>query len=189
MAAVFIPSRMSAGRYAEAVGLSPDGKTLAIKDDKFLYFRDAATGKELRKIKYLTDSGGGRSLTDWLTFTPDGKQIAATLMGNAIHLIDVETGKVKRTFDRRAAASRLRLLPRRQADGDRRVRPGEGCLLRPAMGGRHGERTTALCDRARSQPERHQTSARVLARRDDARRRRLGRRSAPSLGGRPPARS
>src|SRR5262249_29301499 len=33
----------------EAVGLSPDGKTLAARDDEFLYFWDAETGKELRK--------------------------------------------------------------------------------------------------------------------------------------------
>jgi RNA polymerase sigma factor (sigma-70 family) len=92
------------GSYTEAVGLSPDGKTLAVKDDKFLYFRDAATGKELRKLKYLSDAGGGRSITNWMTFTPDGKQVAATLMGSAINLIDVETGAVKRTLDRGAAA-------------------------------------------------------------------------------------
>src|SRR5262245_49775002 len=54
------------GSSIEAVGLSPDGKTLATKDDKFLSFRDAATGKELRKVKYLPDSGGGRSVTNWL---------------------------------------------------------------------------------------------------------------------------
>src|SRR5207249_2667086 len=89
--------------YTEAVSLSPDGKTLAVKDNKFLCFRDAATGKELRKLKYLPDAGGGRSPTNWMTFTPDGKQIAATLMGSAVHLIDVETGEVKKTFDRGAA--------------------------------------------------------------------------------------
>src|SRR5262249_35248426 len=33
------------GREIEAVGLSPDGKTLAARDDAFLYFWDAATGK------------------------------------------------------------------------------------------------------------------------------------------------
>jgi WD40 repeat protein len=93
------------GSYTEAVGLSPDGKTLATKDDKYVYFRDAATGKEIRKLKYLPESGGGRSPTDWLTFTPDGKQLAATLMGTAVQLIDVETGEVKRTFEK-AAASR-----------------------------------------------------------------------------------
>jgi RNA polymerase sigma factor (sigma-70 family) len=87
------------GSYTEAVALSPDRKTLATKDDKFVYLRDAATGKELRKVKYLPESGGGRSVTDWLTFTPDGKQLAAVLMGNAIRLIDVGTGHVTRTFE------------------------------------------------------------------------------------------
>jgi RNA polymerase sigma factor (sigma-70 family) len=86
--------------YIEAVGLSSDGKTLATKDDKYIYFRDAATGKEIRKVKYLPGSGGGRSITDWLTFTPDGKQVAATLMGQAVQLIDVGTGQVTRTFER-----------------------------------------------------------------------------------------
>jgi RNA polymerase sigma factor (sigma-70 family) len=95
------------GAYAEhpeAVDLSPDGKTLATRDDKFLYFWDAATGKELRKVKYLPASGGGRSPTEWLTFTPDGKQVAVTMMGTAVHLIEVETGALKRTFDLAAAA-------------------------------------------------------------------------------------
>jgi RNA polymerase sigma factor (sigma-70 family) len=87
------------GTYTEAVGLSPDGKTLATKDDKFLYFRDAATGKETRKVKYLPESGGGRSIPDWVTFTPDGKQVATILMGDAIRLIDVATGEVTRTFE------------------------------------------------------------------------------------------
>jgi WD40 repeat protein len=93
------------GWNIEAVGVSPDGKTLATKDSKFLYFHDAATGKELRKLKYLPDSGGSRAVTDWLTFTPDGKQLAATLMGDAVQLIDVETAKVIRTFERGWAAS------------------------------------------------------------------------------------
>jgi RNA polymerase sigma factor (sigma-70 family) len=93
------------GSNVEAVGLSPDGKTLATKDDRFLSFRDAATGKELRRLKYLPDSGGSRAVTDWLTFTPDGTQVAATLMGDAVRLIDVGTGAVTRTFEPGAAAS------------------------------------------------------------------------------------
>jgi len=97
--------RGSYAEYPEAVGMSPDGKTLATKDDKFLYFRDAATGKELRKLKYLLDSGGGRSPTEWLTFTPDGKRVAATMMGDAVQLIDVETCEVIRAFAPGAAAS------------------------------------------------------------------------------------
>ena len=43
--------------YPQAVGLSPDGKTLATRDVRFLYFRDAATGKELRKVKYPPGRG------------------------------------------------------------------------------------------------------------------------------------
>ncbi len=89
--------------YPEAASLSPDGKTLATRDDRFLYFWEAATGKALRKVKYLPDAGGGRSPTDWLTFTPDGKQVATAMMGTAVHLIDVETGTAQRTFDKGAA--------------------------------------------------------------------------------------
>jgi WD40 repeat protein len=92
------------GESFEAVGLSPDGKILATKDDNGVCLRDALTGKEIRLIPYWPESGG-RSVTDWLTFTPDGKQIAATLMGDAVRLIDVGTGKVTRTFARGWAAS------------------------------------------------------------------------------------
>src|SRR5262249_42599795 len=67
--------------YPEAVTLSPDGKTLAIRDNRFLYFRDAATGKELRRVKY--PPGDSRRSPEWLTFTPDGKQLAATMTGEA----------------------------------------------------------------------------------------------------------
>ncbi len=91
------------GSNTEAVGLSPDGKTVATKDDKFIYFREAATGKEIRKLKYLPESGGGRSVTSWLTFSPDGKQLAATLMGSAVQLIDVQTAQVTRTFEHAGA--------------------------------------------------------------------------------------
>ncbi len=90
------------GYSAEAVGLSPDGKILATRDSKFVCFRDAATGKELHKVKYLPAAGGSRSVTDWITFTPDGKHVAVTLMGDAVQLIDVRTGAVIRTFEKGA---------------------------------------------------------------------------------------
>jgi RNA polymerase sigma factor (sigma-70 family) len=87
----------SEGARIEAVGLSPDGTILAIKDDSGVSLRDARTGKEIRKVPY-TPMAGGRSVTGWVTFTPDGKQFAVTMMGNEICLIDAGTGKVNRTF-------------------------------------------------------------------------------------------
>jgi WD40 repeat protein len=98
----FPNERGSYTEYPEAASLSPDGTTVATRDDKFLHLWDAATGKELRKVKYLPDASGRRSPTEWLTFTPDGKLIATAMMGTAVHLIDVETGAVKRTFDKGA---------------------------------------------------------------------------------------
>jgi WD40 repeat protein len=91
------------GREIEAVGLSPDGKTLAAKDDKFLYFWDAATGNELRRLNIdLSATAGGRSPTDWITFSPDGRQVAVSLTGSVVQLIDVATCQVTRTFARGA---------------------------------------------------------------------------------------
>jgi RNA polymerase sigma factor (sigma-70 family) len=85
------------GAICEAVGLSPDGKVLATKDDYGVCLRDATTGKAIRRVGYLPKAGG-RSVTGWLTFTPDGKQVAATLGDDDIRLIDVASGAVTRTF-------------------------------------------------------------------------------------------
>jgi RNA polymerase sigma factor (sigma-70 family) len=93
------------GNPVEAVGLSPDGKTLAVKKDGLLCFHDAGTGKETRRVDYFPRTGGSRAVTDWLTFTPDGKHLAATLMGSAVQLIGVGTGEVTRTFERDWAVS------------------------------------------------------------------------------------
>jgi WD40 repeat protein len=122
-----LPNERGAYReYPEAVDLSPDGKTLAVRDDRYLHFCDAATGKELRKLNYLPASGGGRSPADWITFTPDGKQVAVTLMGDAVQLIDVETCKVIRTFTSGAAASACVFSPdgKRIATGGYEVEQG-----------------------------------------------------------------
>ncbi|HEX3150436.1 MAG TPA: sigma-70 family RNA polymerase sigma factor [Gemmataceae bacterium] len=82
---------------AEAVALSPDGQTLAVKASNAINLYDAATGKELRKIS-LADTGGG-TLTEWIKWTPDGKSVALT-QGNShgVVLVDVEKGQVARTF-------------------------------------------------------------------------------------------
>jgi RNA polymerase sigma factor (sigma-70 family) len=95
----------------EAVGLSPDGKTLATKDDRYLCFREAATGKEIRKVSFVPAAGGSRANTHWLTFSPDGKQVAVTLMGTAVRLIDVATGEEKRTFEHPAAVGACAFSP------------------------------------------------------------------------------
>jgi RNA polymerase sigma factor (sigma-70 family) len=87
------------GSFTEAVGLSPDGKVLATKDDAGVCIRDAATGKEIRRIKYSADGGGGRSITAWMAFSLDGKRLAVTMLGSATQLIDVATGEVVGTFD------------------------------------------------------------------------------------------
>jgi RNA polymerase sigma factor (sigma-70 family) len=91
---------MAAG---EAVGLSPDGKTLATKDSEAVCLRDAATGKEIRRISF--GQSGRRAITDWVTFSPDGKQIVVTLLGDDTRLVDVATGGVTTRFATRAAAS------------------------------------------------------------------------------------
>jgi RNA polymerase sigma factor (sigma-70 family) len=84
------------GHADEAVALSADGRTLAIKENNAVTLRDAASGKELCKIA-LPDANP-RTLTGWLAFSPDGKALAVTSRGETIHLLDVEQGKVIRSF-------------------------------------------------------------------------------------------
>ena len=85
------------GYDAEAIALSPDGKTLAAKGSNTIRLFDAVTGKELRKITLAETNGG--TLTEWMTWTPDGKSIALTQgHGRGVVLVDVNKGEVARTF-------------------------------------------------------------------------------------------
>jgi RNA polymerase sigma factor (sigma-70 family) len=84
------------GTSIEAAAISPDGRTLVTKQDFSLRVRDAATGKELRKIDLKRANSYSRN--EWLAFTPDGKAIAVTSQGSVIHLIEFETGKTIRDF-------------------------------------------------------------------------------------------
>jgi RNA polymerase sigma factor (sigma-70 family) len=87
--------------FAEVVALSPDGRKLAVKVSAAVSLRDAATGKELKRIEYPSGTTG--TLTGWLTFTPDGSGIIlSTYKGDGIHLLDVDKGSVKRTFPHQA---------------------------------------------------------------------------------------
>jgi RNA polymerase sigma factor (sigma-70 family) len=84
-------------RDPESIGLSPDGQTLAVKAANAIHLYEATTGKALRKV-VLAETNGG-TITEWLTFTPDGKSIALT-QGDArgVVLVDLEKGTVTRTF-------------------------------------------------------------------------------------------
>jgi RNA polymerase sigma factor (sigma-70 family) len=80
----------------EAAAVSPDGRTIVTKQDFSLRVRDAATGKELRKIELQRANSYSRN--EWVAFTPNGKALAVTSQGKVIHLIDFESGKKIRDF-------------------------------------------------------------------------------------------
>ncbi|MBI1913305.1 MAG: sigma-70 family RNA polymerase sigma factor [Planctomycetes bacterium] len=84
------------GTSIEAAAISPDGRTIVTKQDFSLRVRDAATGKELRKIGLQRTNSW--SSNEWVAFTPDGKAIAVTSQGKVIHLIDFASGKMIREF-------------------------------------------------------------------------------------------
>jgi RNA polymerase sigma factor (sigma-70 family) len=80
--------------YPEAVGLSPDGKTLAVKVQNSTHLFDAITGQPIRKVELPNTSGG--TLTYWITFTPDGKSVALTQGNtNGVVLVDLRSGTTR----------------------------------------------------------------------------------------------
>jgi RNA polymerase sigma factor (sigma-70 family) len=91
-------------RYSHALAFSPDGKTILTKATYHLAATkitielfEAATGKQLRKVE-LPETEKGR-MSQWVTFTPDGKLIAMTRGdGHSVVLVDLERGTVVRTF-------------------------------------------------------------------------------------------
>jgi WD40 repeat protein len=89
--------RLDGFRSDEAVAISPDGKLLAaLQFDGTVHFFDARKGQELRAVK--REHSGSRSLVNWLTFSPNGKFLAAALDGKMIELIDVEKAEPIRSF-------------------------------------------------------------------------------------------
>lgn len=81
----------------EAVAVSPDGRTAALKVESAIRLYSTETGKLIRTIE-LTPTGG-RTYTYWLLYSPDGKYLALTQGdGHGVVLVDVEAGKVARTF-------------------------------------------------------------------------------------------
>jgi WD40 repeat protein len=91
-----VPAQLE--RPTEAVGLSPDAKILATKDNKFIHFWDAATGHSQGGLDYSLGLDDFRPITNWISFTPDGKHVALASSVKALALVEVTSCKVTRTF-------------------------------------------------------------------------------------------
>jgi RNA polymerase sigma factor (sigma-70 family) len=142
------------GNYVEAVALSPDGRTLATHQGTAVHLHDAATGKEIRKI--ALPNTNPRSITQWLTFAPDGKMLAAASEGQVIHLLDIDKQKVVRSFPHRSTVFAAAFSPDGTLlagggyDGEGGVyfarlwEVASGKELRRCAGGKGGIRTLAF---------------------------------------------
>jgi len=103
MAAVFIPSRR--GGVHEAVGLSRTGRPWH-QGRQVPLTSGRGDGKRASQAQVFAGvQAGGGSITHWMTFTPDANSSAATLMGHAIQLIDVETAGDQDVRARRRGSS------------------------------------------------------------------------------------
>ena len=65
------------------MALSPDGKTVAIGENRSVRLWDVATGKEL-----LSEYQGHNSELKDLAFLPDGKTLVSSVWGNQVFLWD-----------------------------------------------------------------------------------------------------
>ncbi len=95
--------RQFPGHYGEnrAVALSPEGKTLAVGQDKVIHLRDLGSGREVRR---LNSPVGG---TEGLAFSPDGKLLASGHGGSEVLLWDVASGTVQARLPARHNRSTL----------------------------------------------------------------------------------
>ncbi len=83
--------------------LSPDGKTLASVGQHTLYFFDALTGTEKRRLPITDPNGGGGGaggglflapeFNEGVGFTADGKRFAITSYQHGLRLFEVASGK------------------------------------------------------------------------------------------------
>lgn len=77
----------------EPLALSPDVRFLAVSLGKTVSVRDAATGKELRRLE-------GHEETVWsLAFAPDGKTLASGGKDGSVRLWDPESGREVRRLE------------------------------------------------------------------------------------------
>jgi WD40 repeat protein len=80
--------RFRHGGFVSAVAFTPDGKTLiSAGGDGSIRLRDAATGKELRRLE------GHKGGVYALTLARDGRTLASGGADRAVRLWDVTTGK------------------------------------------------------------------------------------------------
>src|SRR5262249_10195044 len=93
---LYAVERFSGPSAIEAAAISPDGRTIVTKQDFSVRVRDAATGKETRRLDLQRTNSW--SMNELIAFTPDGKAIVVTSEGKVIHLIDFESGKTIRDF-------------------------------------------------------------------------------------------
>lgn len=115
--------------HAEAVAISDDGQTLAVKASNTIQLYDARTGAPGQTVK-LPDTSGG-TMTEWIVFTPDGKSVALT-QGNShgVVLVDLEK-ETTRVFACKGTIYAAAFSP----DGSRMVTGGydsekEGAVVR-----------------------------------------------------------
>ncbi|MGH7224711.1 MAG: hypothetical protein ACRELF_15925, partial [Gemmataceae bacterium] len=89
--------------YVQDVIFSPDGRTIAVREEDTVHLCETATGKRLHRmnISYPFDDlrqtgySGPKSLParSFMAFSPDSKRLAVAPSANLIRLWDVATGK------------------------------------------------------------------------------------------------
>jgi WD40 repeat protein len=76
------------------LALFPDNKVLLAGDNTgMLYFWDATTGKELRRLPAVQGAGQFSSAYMHMALSPNAKMVACLVPGRDLHLVDLETGK------------------------------------------------------------------------------------------------
>ncbi|HTU91005.1 MAG TPA: sigma-70 family RNA polymerase sigma factor, partial [Gemmataceae bacterium] len=83
--------RLPGSYEAKNIALSPDGKLVAVGQEKAIILWNLVSGKEVRRLAQANASG--------FVFSPDGKILAAGGYDPAIHLWDLSTGKKITQFD------------------------------------------------------------------------------------------
>jgi len=76
---------------ANSLCFSPNGQVLAVASPIGIYFYDPGTLQEIRHIDTGAPAGE-------ITFSPDGKSLAAIVNGNQVDLYDAASGKKLQTF-------------------------------------------------------------------------------------------